>query len=485
MAAGFGGPDCDFPDCTAARARPTQGKPGPPPKFCVQHNNRRDRQIAYRARKALETERAARPEPLPVDRAVAQGAREQVVLADLLPRVLTALQAVHQGQKAGADSAAVAAHLAAVRSDADARVTQAEQAREQAVQDANQAREEAARSAQVAQDARTERQAALREAACALGEAAGADQRAHADRAAHEELSAVHRQLRDAHQELTGAHTQLQDRWREQETTLAQVTAEHRRLLADHGRLQGEKQAQDAHVAELSRAKALLEESQQRTAVELAAAQSELTGLHARLTELQAHREELKAAYERLAARHDDERAEHRRELAALRAQLDAARAATAPDAGRGEADVVPDRAHEPDRLVPADSDGEDAGDGPSVPDAIVDLGVYGGSGWTLVRYADDHSRWRVLRDGEIEGVIQPEHSLTGTSLLGWSARTSSTVRLHPPHRHEHYANREQAAGAVIRDVLRRAPGAMSSAAAGPQPSRPLVNRRRTRWSPQ
>src|SRR2546425_38568 len=87
MEAGVGGQDCDFPDCTAAGAPRTKGKSGPPPKFCVQHNNPRDRQIAYRARKALEKKRATQPEPVPVQQAVAQGAREQQVLAALLPRV--------------------------------------------------------------------------------------------------------------------------------------------------------------------------------------------------------------------------------------------------------------------------------------------------------------------------------------------------------------------------------------------------------------
>ncbi|MGW3913042.1 hypothetical protein ACWEBX_16205 [Streptomyces sp. NPDC005070] len=57
-----------------------------------------------------------------------------------------------------------------------------------------------------------------------------------------------------------------------------------------------------------------------------------------------------------------------------------------------------------PDPAEPQPADGDDTaatGDGRQAPVAIVDLGVHGGSGWTLVRYEDDHSRWRVLRDGE------------------------------------------------------------------------------------
>ncbi|MER6684595.1 hypothetical protein [Streptomyces olivaceoviridis] len=468
MQAGFGGPDCDFPNCTAARAPRPEGKPGPPPKFCVQHNNPRDRQIAYRARKALERERAAAPEPAPVQQAVAKGAREQQVLADLLPRVLTALEAVHQGQQAGADTAAVAAHIEQVTNDAGERVRQAEQHREEAVRDAHAAREEAARSEQAAEQARVERQAAVLEAACALGEAAAADQRAAAGRAALDELSETHRRLRDAHQELTGAHLQLADRHSELERAHAELTGEHRELLVAHGQLKGEKEAQDARLQELTGAKARLEEEQRRTAADLAAAQSENTGLTARLDELQAHREELRADNGRLAVRLEEERERHRREMAALRAQLDAARAAAEPDAAAGlgdGAEAGPAPAPEPES-ADDDEEAESTENGRQAPVAVVDLGVHGGSGWTLVRYEDDHSRWRVLRDGEIAGSIQPEHSLNGT-LLGWSARTSHAMPLRPPHGQKYFASREQAAGAFVRDGLRRPPGMAAEAVAG------------------
>ncbi|MER7688646.1 hypothetical protein [Streptomyces sp. NPDC097610] len=463
LQAGFGGPDCDFPDCTNGRAPRPEGKPGPPPKFCVQHNNKRDRQTAYRARKALERERAAAPEPVPVQQAVAQGAREQQVLATLLPRVLTALESVHQGQQAGADTAAVAAHIADVNTAADERVRQAEERREEAVRDAGQVREEAARSEETAAQARAEQQAALMEAATALREAADADARATADRAALDELSETHRQLSDAHHELTGANQQLQARYGEQETTLNRLTSEHNQLTAAHGRLQGEKEAQNVRLKELTGDKARLEDEQRRTAADLAASQSENTGLAARRDELQAHREELKTANGRLTVQLEGEREQHRREMAALRAQLDAARAAAEPASAASD---VPST--EPAEPEPADGDEDPAaaGDGRGAPAAIVDLGVHGGSGWTLVRYEDDHSRWRVLRDGEIAGSIQPEHSWQGPSLLGWSARTGGAMPLRPPHGQKHFANREQAAGAVIRDGLRRAPGAAAAAVA-------------------
>ncbi|MFC9816486.1 hypothetical protein ACFVJM_31000 [Streptomyces virginiae] len=464
MEAGFGGADCDFPDCTNGRAPRPKGKPGPPPKFCVQHNNPRDRQLAYRARKALEKERAAAPEPVPVQQAVAQGAREQQVLTTLLPRVLTALEAVHQGQQAGADTAAVAAHIAEVNSAADERVRQAEEQREEAARDAGQAREEAARSKQAAADAHAEQQAAQMEAATALREAAAADARATAAGVALDTLSDTHRQLRDSHHELIGKHEELSKRHQELERTLAALASEHGTLRTEHGRLQGEAQTLHVRVKELSGEKARIEESQRSTAADLARAQSENTGLAARLDELEAHREELRETIGRQNTRLDDERAQHRDGLAALRAQLEAARAKAEPNSAAGHgAGPAPAAGTEP--ADGDDQDAESAGDGREAPVAIVDLGVHGGAAWTLVHYEDDHSGWRVLRDGEIAGGIQPEHSLHGTSLLGWSARTSLAMPLRPPHGQRHFANREQAAGAVVRDGLRRPSGTAAAVA--------------------
>ncbi|WP_328973894.1 hypothetical protein [Streptomyces sp. NBC_00239] len=443
-----------------------KGQAGPPPKFCVQHNNPRDRQLAYRARKALEKERAAAPEPVPVQQAVAQGAREQQVLTTLLPRVLTALEAVHQGQQAGADTAAVAAHIAEVNSAADERVRQAEEQREEAARDAGQAREEAARSEQAAADAHAEQQAAQMEAATALREAADADARATAAGVALDALSDTHRQLRDAHHELSGKHEELSKRHQELERTLAALASEHGTLRTEHGRLQGEAQALHVRVKELSGEKARIEESQRSTAADLARVQSENTGLAARLGELGTHREELRETIGRLNSRLDEDRVRHRREMAALRAQLDAARRAeveptSAAGHGAGPAPAAGPESGDGD----GDEDTESLGNR-EVPVAIVDLGMHGGAGWTLVRYEDDHSGWRVLRDGEIAGSIQPEHSLHGTSLLGWSARTSHAMPLRPTHGQRHFANREQAAGAVVRDGLRRPSGTATAVAA-------------------
>ncbi|WP_406369731.1 hypothetical protein OG788_07925 [Streptomyces sp. NBC_00647] len=193
--------------------------------------------------------------------------------------------------------------------------------------------------------------------------------------------------------------------------------------------------------------------------------QSENTGLQARLGQDEEHRAELRETIRRLEARLDAERECHRQEAAALRERLDAPGAAAGPAAGPGDDGPVsapaPGRAAEPE----PDAGGESPGRGPV---AVVDLGVHGGSGCALVRYPDDLGSWRVLRDGEIAGTLRPEHSLHGTSLLGWSARTSHAIPPHPPFRQNHFANREQAAGAVIRHHLTTASTRPAAAAVIP-----------------
>ncbi|GHA51592.1 MULTISPECIES: hypothetical protein [Streptomyces] len=85
MQAGFGGPDCNYPDYTVARAPARRASTARHRGSASGTTSPRDRQVVYRARKALEKERAAAPEPVPVQQAVAQGAREQQVLAPLPP----------------------------------------------------------------------------------------------------------------------------------------------------------------------------------------------------------------------------------------------------------------------------------------------------------------------------------------------------------------------------------------------------------------
>ncbi|MFH9067554.1 hypothetical protein ACH4GM_41125 [Streptomyces coeruleorubidus] len=242
--------------------------------------------------------------------------------------------------------------------------------------------------------------------------------------AALDALTGTHRQLRDEHHELSGNREELSTGHQELERTQAALVSEHGALRTEHGRLR-ERPRRCASAWRSSPGRG----PPRRT---------------------RTHREELRDTIGRLTNRLDDERTQHRREMGALRAQLDAARAAAEPAAA---VDPGGEPGPDPDEPESADGEQETAGSehGRSAPVAIVDLGVHGGSGWTLVRYEDTHSRWLVLRDGEIAGSIQPEHSLHDTSLVGRSARTSHAMPLHPPHGQKHFANREQAAGAVIR----------------------------------
>ncbi|MGW6202226.1 hypothetical protein ACWF9B_01015 [Streptomyces sp. NPDC055089] len=457
---GFGGQDCDFPDCTNARALRSEGKPGSPTKFCVQHNNPRDRQIAYRARKALEKKEAARPAPVPVQTAIARAVREEQALASLLPRVLTALETVQQGQQAGADTAAVAAHIQDVTTTAEQQVQEAEQARAEAVEQAEQ-------SAATAEQARAEKAAAVLEAACALGEAGAADARAlaavtahaaldvehQALRAAHEEEKTFHRQLAEQHETLTGAH--------------AQLTAEHETLVGAHGRLQGEAESLRGRVSEQGEALTQLQRRHEENLSALAAAQTENTGLTSRLQELQSHQGELESKNSALTARLDQVHTEHRRELAALREELAAARRpSTATDSPQdlGE-DVTPATGAQAGET--AASAGPDQVDGGQRrPVSMLDLGRHASSSWALLRYDDEtDSRWFLLRDGERAGSVKPEYPGYGTSRTGWSAHTANLMPVKPSGA-KHFTGRDKAAAALIRDCVRRTPSPAAQATA-------------------
>ncbi|MFF4188493.1 hypothetical protein ACFYZ9_35370 [Streptomyces sp. NPDC001691] len=454
IAAGFGGKDCDFPDCTNARAPRTAGKSGSPTKFCVQHNNPRDRQIAYRARQKLEKERAARPAPVPVQTAVARAAREEQVLASLLPRVLSALETVQQGQKAGADTAAVAAHIADVTTAAEEQVREAEQAREAAA-------EQAERSEETAKQARAEEAAALLEAACALGEAGAADARAAEALAAHAALDSEHQALRTAHGELETSHRQLTEQHETLTGEHAELTAEHANLVGVHGRLQGEVESLRARVAEQGEALEQLQKRHEENLAALATAQTENTGLTSRMRELSTHRDELDARNTALTGQLEQVHADYRRELAALRRELAAAlRAGAAPgsaqDAGEGDAPATAVSSQDDERETGSGPD--DAVDGARRPVSLVDLGRHAGSGWALVRYDDEtDSRWYLLRDGERAGSVQPEYPGYGTSRAGWSARTANVMPVKPSGA-KHFTGRDKAAAALIRDCVRRIP---------------------------
>ncbi|MFI1226019.1 MULTISPECIES: hypothetical protein [unclassified Streptomyces] len=425
----------------------------------MQHNNPRDRQRTYRRRKALEKERAARPTPVPVQTAVARAVREEQVLASLLPRVLTALETVHQGQQAGADTAAVAAHIQDVTTTAEQQVQEAEQAREEAVEQAEQ-------SAATASEARAEEAAAVLEAACALGEAAAADARASEAVAALATLDAEHQALRAAHEEEKTSRRQLAEQHEALTGAQAELTAEHEELVGAHGRLQGEADSLRVRVSEQSEALTQLQRRHEENLSALAAAQTENTGLTSRLQELQGHQGELKSKNSALTARLDQVHTEYRRELAALREELAAAlRPSTATD---GPQDPGEDGTSATGVQAGETADGagpEEADGGRGRPLSIVDLGRHAGSSWALVRYDDEtDSCWYLLRDGERSGSVQPEHSGYGTSRVGWSARTANLMPVKPSGA-KHFTGRDKAAAALIRDCVRRTPSPAVQAA--------------------
>ncbi|MFI5748915.1 hypothetical protein ACIBBE_23975 [Streptomyces sp. NPDC051644] len=458
---GFGGADCDFPDCTNARAPRTAGKSGSPTKFCVQHNNPRDRQIAYRARKALERERAARPARVPVQTAVARAVREEQILASLLPRVLSALETVQQGQQAGADTAAVAAHIEDVTTAAEQRVTEADQAREEAV-------EQAERSEEIAEQARAEEAAALLEAACALREAGAADARATEVLAAHAALDAEHQALRTAHRELETSHRQLTEQHETLTGEHAELTARHASLAGEHERLQGEAESLRRRVTEQSEALEQLHQRHEENLTALATAQTENTGLTSRLEELRRHQGDLESTHAALTEHLKKVHADYSVGLAALREELATARragAAAASTQDPGEDDAPATDAQAGDVL--ADSGANETDGARRRPLSIVDLCRHAGSGWALVRYDDTDHRWYLLRDGERSGSVQPEHPDYGTSRAGWSARTANSMPVKPTGA-KHFTGRDKAAAALIRDCVRRTPSPTGQPTAAP-----------------
>ncbi|WP_031102488.1 hypothetical protein [Streptomyces sp. NRRL S-146] len=320
----FAGPagaaaDCRYPDCTEARETPAKGRPGPPPEFCATHNTKRDKQYAYRQEKKAEAEAAARraaeeagesvPAPDPLPTVLARRAREQTVLAELLPRVAVALDTILASEQAAADTEAVAAHIAAVDQAATVRVEEAETARVAAAKAAATAQGAAEASARTAAEAVAERDAAAREASTALREAAEADQRANAADEALRQLADDHLTLRTAHQELMGEHQRLTERHTELGAAHSALNQRHTELTEQAGRLEGELTALRPRLAEQARHIAALEGELRATHADLAAARERADGLQGKFDELRQ-------------AREADE-ARHTGELTGIRAERD------------------------------------------------------------------------------------------------------------------------------------------------------------------
>ncbi|GHH25922.1 hypothetical protein [Streptomyces rubradiris] len=459
--------DCRYPDCTEERETPAKGRPGPPPEFCPTHNNRRDKQYAYRQEKKTKAEAAARrmaeetggsgptPDPLPV--VLARRAREQSVLADLLPRVAAALNTIIAGEQAAADTDAVAAHVAAVDQAAAIRVEEAETARAVAEKAAAAARTAAEASARAAAEANLERDAAVRDAATALGEAAEADQRADT---------------------ATGA--------------LRQLTQDYLALTEQAGRLEGELTVLRPRLDEQA-GRIMVLEGELRTAnADLATARERADGLQRHLVDLDRDRNAERA-------RHSQALAELLQQLTQLTPQdatlsvLSASPPAAAeaeetgqpaePDVPEGQMDMFPlgpagqpltgpsdpsGAAAEPSPLEPsprpdrATAGSEELNGADELPVAIEDLGLQAGSGWCMVSYLSSGDAWTVLRDGQRAGTVTPERAITGRrSILGWSAREqtmSARERTMRPTKGRYFSNRDIAAKAVIKASLRQQP---------------------------
>lgn len=310
--------DCRFPDCTAEPERPRPGKTGPPPAFCADHNNAADRQRAYRIEKAEAKRRTEQQEAEaaeqdtdtprePLVRVMARRAREQAVLAELLPRTLAALTAIQDGERAAADADAVADHIAQVERAADERVRDADAARSLADSQAATARTGLQWALLCLTAGLADRDAAYAEAATALREAADADARATADRAALDELEGRHQELTGEHQALTGRHERL--------TGEHQALGErHRELTERTGRLEGELAVLKPQLEQLAAENTGLQESLRQAVGELATA-------HARAREFATRADDLTALVDARDEQIAAERKAHREELAATTAE--------------------------------------------------------------------------------------------------------------------------------------------------------------------
>ncbi|MEU7162039.1 hypothetical protein AB0A98_37345 [Streptomyces chrestomyceticus] len=477
--------DCEYEDevldCTEPREARWPGRPGPPPKFCPRHNNPADRQRRQQQEAAAAGQQAPEPEPDPLKRILARRDRERAVLADLLPQVLTALTAQADGQRAAADTDAVAAHLNDVQQAADRRVRNAEDARTAAEQEVGRARTAADQATEAAATARAEQHAAQQEAATALREAATADAAATSARTALDQLTAEHQTLREQHHQLIAAHQSLTGRHEELTTEHTALRKQHTTVTGRAARLEGELTVLRPRLDELAAERRRLDEQLRTVSGELAAARARAEeGAH-RLTDLTTQLEQerdkatARATHQRTVEELSEQLAAARSEAVALTARAAERPEEPAPDGVPTDAvpgpadDAPPSAAPEPDAVAPAPEpdrpepeEQHEQEDGPQgglrLPAAIEDLGEHAGSGWCLVRFEAGGDRWSVLRDGVVVGQVEPRHALTGRrSLLGWDAK-HRLMPLAPRGGGKHHRNRYTAAQAVVAAAVRHQP---------------------------
>ncbi len=464
--------DCRFPGCTAERERPRPGKPGPAPKFCPEHNNAADRQRAYRAEQAEKRRREAEAaeqhataaQAAPLTTLLERRAREESVLAELLPRTLASLQAIEEGRQAAADTDAVAAHIAQVQREADERVAAADAARAAAEREIAAARTAMQWALLAATAALADRDSAYAEAAAALREAADADARAAADRAALEDLQARHGELRDVYRQEKGAREQL-------DAEHQQLTEQHRVLQERHGelteragRLDGELAASQRQLERMTERHTRLQGEWRTATGDLATARETITRLDAQVAGLTAQTEALtgrntelenalrtavsdlaaaRTRVEQLGTQATDlagqvrtregqlstEQAERRAEVSALTERLTTVVAEAAALRAQLAART------EPAETAPSD---RPATGGTPVPAEPVDLGQHHGRTWSLDPDPDHPGGYLVRADGTAVGTVRPqlrEGRLTGWWSASHGRRTLATGRRRFPYR--------------------------------------------------
>lgn len=417
--------DCRYPDCTDEPEPRRPGKSGPPSKFCVNHNNRRDRQFTARAEEKAERDRAAADagdeapaaaEPLP--QVLDRRAHNLAVLAELGPRLVTAVQTIVDAQQKLLDTEAVADHIATVQQQAHAEVQKADASRAAAVRDAATAHKGMLFALLAAVAAVAERDAAHKEAATSQREAATANTEATAARTALEDLTAQHQNLSDAHHELNTGYEQLAAQEREQNRNHRALQETYGELAAQAGRHAGELSALRPQLTQLTERSQSLEEKLRTAAADVAAATTRIESLQGQLSAEQAERTRERDEHRRALDKLRVQQEERHQETERLRAQIavlsnpqDDNRPVSEPSAEETTATETDTR--------PADIPVQETFPAPG-SDAI-ELGMHDGTTWVMEPEPGHPGRFRLLANGTAVGTLAP--AMRGSRTTGqWQA---------------------------------------------------------------
>ncbi|MGE6728337.1 hypothetical protein, partial [Streptomyces niveus] len=426
--------DCRYSECTDEPEPRRPGKSGPPSKFCVRHNNKRDRQFTARAEEKAARDRqftARAEEKAARDRAAADKASEETfavreplpqildrrahhlaVLAEFGPRLVTAAQTIVDAQQTILDTEAVTDHVAEIQRQAETDVRTADAARSAAERATHAARSGLQFALLAAVAAVAERDAATKEAATALGEAAEADSWARAAGRARDELAAQHQELSGRHQELTGVHEQLDTQYQELAKQHRTLQGNHSELAARAGRLDGELSALRPRLESLTAHNQSLEERLRTATGELATANARSEGLQEQLGTAQAERTRERKEYQRAL---EELRARQREETDRLRSQL---AALSGPDL---QYETGPEPADTAAETAEQAAGGPTPEDFPAPGPGPVDLGIYDGRHWVMEPEPSHPDRFRLLADANAVGTLAP--AMRGSRATGqWQA---------------------------------------------------------------